>query len=249
MGENTTSQTKTNASSSELQSTATSAAWLLHFRDARPPQEILPVMEENIVKVFSTSTKDGRLAYSAQAKINGAQYTFDLHFEAALPGVNCYSLRIEASWSAMPANSHEYFRKTAGGWIDFWTRSFQRGEPVKAGEGSVELYTRLCDEALQAEARLGSVPAIQQAIVAGMKRGSTFFTAHKEGGTILKWSDGCFIRSDYGESSELKKFADEAEFLKFLRQFYDWDTSRAVYPDKVPDLDAWKLILGKLRSR
>jgi hypothetical protein len=242
-------QTKTNSCASQLQSTATSAAWLLHFRDTRPPQEILAVMEDTITKVFSTSTKDGRLAYSTQAKINGAQYTFDLHFEAALPQTNGYSLRIDASWSAMPASSHDYFRKTVGNWIDFWTRGFKRDEPVEAGEGSVEQYARVCDEALQAEARLGSVAAIQQAIVAGMKHGATFSTAHKEGGTIFKWSDGCFIRSDYGECNDLKKFADETEFLKFLRQFYDSEISRAVYPDKVPELDAWKLILRKLSAR
>jgi len=241
--------TTTNSSVSQLQSTATSAAWLLHFRDARPPQEILSVMEDNITKVFSASPKDGRLAYSTQAKINGALYTFDLRFEAALPQTNCYSLRIDASWSAMPANSHDYFRKTAGSWIDFWTRSFKQGKPVEAGEGSAERYAKLCDEALQAEARLGSVPAIQQTIVAVMKRGATFSTAHKEGGTILKWSDGCFIRSDYGDDPDFKKFADETEFLKSLRLFYDSEISRASYPDKVPDIDAWKLILRKMNLR
>jgi hypothetical protein len=242
-------QTKTNSSVSQLQSTATSAAWLLHFRDTRPPQEILAVMEDNITKVFSTSTKDGRLAYSTQARITGAQYAFDLRFEAALPETNGYSLRTDASWSAMPASSHDYFRKTVGNWIDFWTRGFKHDEPVETSAGSAERYARLCDEALQAEARLGSVPAIQQAIVAGMKRGATFSTAHKEGGTILKWLDGCFICSDYGESSDLKKFADEREFLTFLRQFYDSEVSRAAYPDKVPELDAWKLILRKLNIR
>jgi len=241
-------QTKTNSSVAQLQSTATGAAWLLHFRDTRPPQEILAVMEDNITKVFSTSTEDGRLAYAAQARVTGAQYAFELRFEAALPGVNAYSLRIDSSWSAMPASSHDYFRKTGGGWIDFWTRSFKRDEPVEAGEGSAEQYARLCDEALQSEARLGSVPAIQQIIIAGMKRGATFSTAHKEGGTILKWLDGCFIRSDYGEDPDLKKFADETEFLKSLREFYDFETSRAVYPDKVPEIDAWKLILRKLST-
>ena len=232
-----------------LESTATSAAWLLHFRDARPPQEILAVMEDNLTKVFSTSTQDGRLAYSTQAKINGAQYTFDLRFEAALPQTNCYSLRIDASWSALPANSHDYFRKSAGGWIDFWTRSFKRDKTVEAGEGSPERYAQLREEALQAEARLDSVPAIQQVIVAGMKRGATFSTAHKEGGTILKWSDGRFVRSDYGDCPDLKKFSDETEFLKFLQQFYDWETSSAVYPNKVTDIEAWKLILHKMSTR
>jgi hypothetical protein len=206
-------------------------------------------MEDNLTKVFSTSTKDGRLAYATQARLTGAQYAFELRFEAALPGTNCYSLRVDASWGAMPANSHDYFRKTASGWIDFWTRSFKRDNPVEAGEGSAAQYARIRDEALQAEARLDSAAAIQQAILAGMKRGATFSTAHKEGGTLLKWSDGGFVRSDYGDDPDFKKFADEAEFLTFLRQFYDAETSHAVYPDKVSDFNAWKLIWRKLRSR
>lgn len=233
----------------EKQSTETGASWRLHFQDARPPQEILAALEHDIVKVFSTSTPGGRLVYSTQAKINGAQYQFKLGYEAALPETNGYSLRVEESWSAMPANSHDYFRKSADGWIQFWTRNFKLGEPVAAGEGSAEQYAKIRDEALEAEARLESVPVIQQTIVAAMKRGATFSTAHKEGGTILKWVDGQFIRSDYGEDPDLKKFADETEFLEALHQFYDSETSRAVYPDKVSDLDAWKLILRKLASK
>ena len=40
----------------------------------------------------------------------------------------------------------------------------------------------------------------------------------------------------------------EAEFLEALRKFYDWETSRNVYPEKVSDFVAWKLILRLLRS-
>jgi hypothetical protein len=233
----------------QKQPTETGVSWLLHFRDARPPNEILAALENDIVKVFSASIVGGRLVYSTQAKLKGAQYEFELSYEAALPQTNCYSLRVDESWSAMPANSHDYFRKTADGWIQFWTRDFKLTEPVAAGEGSAERYVKIRDEALQAEARLESVPVIQQAIVAAMKHGATFSTAHKEGGTILKWSDGQFIRSDYGDDPSLKKFADKTDFLAALRQFYDWETSSAVYPDKVSDFDAWKLILRKLGGK
>jgi hypothetical protein len=65
-------EAKTNSSVSQVQSAATGASWLLYFRDARPRQEILAVMEDNITKVFSTSVKDGALAYATTAKINGA---------------------------------------------------------------------------------------------------------------------------------------------------------------------------------
>jgi hypothetical protein len=232
-----------------VQTSETSASWRLDFQDARPPQKILAALERDIVKVFSSSIQDGRLAYSAQAKINGVPYEFELCYEAALPPVNGYSLRVAASWANLPAAHHDYFSKSTDGWINFWTRNFKRCDPMAAEGGSAELYAKLRAEALQAEARLNSVEAIQQIIVAGMKRGATFSTAHKEGGTILRWTDGHFIRSDYGESSDLKKFADETEFLNALRQFYDWETSSAVYPNKASDFDAWKLMLRKLNSK
>ena len=226
-----------------------SARWLMHFQDARPPQEILSGLESDIMKVFSTTAKDGKLAYVTEAKINGAPYQFELRFEAALSKKNAYSLRVDASWGEMPAMHHEYFSKTTDSWIKFWTRDFKRSEPAAAGEGSAERYATVRDEALRAEAQLNSVSAIQQVIVTAMKQGATFSTAHKEGGTILKWAEGRFLRSDYGDDPDLKKFADETEFLKALRQFYDWQTSSAVHPNKVSDIDAWKLILRKLSSR
>jgi hypothetical protein len=231
------------------QTSDTSAAWLLHFRDARPPNEILAALEHDLVKVFSPSTQDGRLAYSTQMKITGAQYQFELRFEAALLLTNCYSLRVDQAWGTSPANTHDYFRNSGDGWIKFWTRNFKLTEPVEPGEGSADRYAKIRDAALQAEAQLDSVPVIQQTIVAGMKRGATFCTAHKEGGSIFKWLDGQFIRSDYGDDPALTKFATETEFLKALHQFYDFETSRAVYPNKVSDFDAWKLILRQLYTK
>jgi hypothetical protein len=231
------------------QTSETSASWLLNFQDARPPQEILSALESDLMKVFSTSTKDGKLTYSTEAKINGPPYQFELRYEAALPKTNVYSLRVDASWGAMPAMHHDYFSKSADSWIKFWTRNFKRSEPAAAGEGSAERYAKVRDDALQAEAQLNPVSSIQQVIVAGMKRGATFSTSHKEGGTIIKWTEGRFIRSDYGDYPDLIKFADEAEFLKALRQFYDWETSSAVHPNKASDLDVWKLILRKLSSK
>ena len=112
------------------QTSETSASWLWNFQDARPPQEILSALEEDIVKVFSTSTQDGRLAYSTQAKINGVPYDFELRFEAAWPEPNGYSLRVAASWAGMKAEHHEYCSKSSDGWIRFWTRNFKQSRSV-----------------------------------------------------------------------------------------------------------------------
>ena len=45
------------------------------------------------------------------------------------------------------------------------------------------------------------------------------------------------------DSLDPKSVHDEASFLAYLRKFYDWQTSSHVYPEKVSELDAWKIIL------
>ncbi len=96
---------------------------------------------------------------------------------------------------------------------------------------------------MTAESHLIDVDAIQQAIVFAMRHGSCFSTAHKEGGTRIRWDGSHFNRQDYGESGETQSFADEAAFLKFLREFYDGEVTRNAYPGPVSDFDAWTLIL------
>ena len=230
-------------------STPVSATWLLHFQDARPPQEIQFQLERALMTLMPPGIEEGKLVCRANPKINGAQYSFLLTYEAALPNTNCYSLRVQASWGHMPPMHHDYFRKTTGSWFELWTRDFQRASPPAIEEGSAQRYREVCQTALDAEAELNSIDAIQQKIAAAMKQDASFFTAHKEGGTNIRWLNGRFVRSDYGESEERNEFASEAEFLKFLRQFYDWETSRNVYPNKVSDFEAWKRILRMLRSK
>ena len=228
-------------------STPVSSGWLLHFRDARAPQEIQFQLESTLMRLMSPSIEEGKLVCRTKAKITGAKYSFLLTYEAALPKTNCYSLRVEASWADMPAMHHDYFRNTSGSWFELWTRDFLRASPPPVDEVSVERYSELSAAALHAEAGLNSVEAIQQQSVSERKRGAWFSTAHKEGGTRIYWENGQFVRSDYGESEERKEFAAEMEFLKFLRGFYDCEISRNS-PGKVSQFEAWKLILRLVQS-
>jgi hypothetical protein len=57
------------------------------------------------------------------------------------------------------------------------------------------------------------------------------------------------VRSDYGECNDLTEYKSEAEFLKFLYEFYEWQTRSDVYPDHLPDFDVWKLILCLQNSK
>jgi hypothetical protein len=228
--------------------TATGAVRLLHFRDRRPPHEIQSALERDLMALLSATLHDGRLVMGARVNVVGAVYLVELRFDAALPLENCYALRVETSWAEQPATHLEYYRKTAGSWFKFWTRGFTAADPPGPEEGSAPRYQALCTAARQAEQAFDTVPAIQQAIVTALKQGARFTTSHKEGGTNLFWNGQNFVRSDYGDDPAHRTFSDEVEFLSALRQFYDWETSRNVHPDRAPELVAWKLILRLVRT-
>ncbi len=228
--------------------TATSAKRHLHFRDHRPPHAVQFALERDLMTLFAASMKDDRLTLTASAKVVGAQYDFELRFEAAMSLINCYSLCVETSWADAAQTHHDYYRKTAGSWFDHWTRDLMPADPPAADAGPSARYREICAASLNAEAHLDSVPALQQAIVAAMKTGARFTTSNKEGDTNIRWNGARFVRIDQGDYPDTVVFSNEMEFLEALRKFYDWETSRNVYPEKVSDLVAWKLMLRLLRT-
>lgn len=127
------------------------------------------------------------------------------------------------------------------------TRPKETNHPPRRRVKSANRFVKRPEEALSAEQHLDSIPRIQIAILDSMKQGASFCVCHKEGGTNIYWRNGGFVRSDYGEEPAQQTFANEQEFLDFLRRFYDWETSKHVYPNKVPEIEAWKLIYRLLR--
>lgn len=228
--------------------TTTSAKRLLHFRDHRPPHGIQFALERDLMTLFDASMNNDRLILTAAARVVGARYDLELRFEAAMPLINCYSLRVETSWADAAATHHDYYRQTADSWFSHWTRDLVPAEPPAADADPSERYQKICLASLNAEAHLDTVPALQQTIVAAMKHGARFTTSHKEGGTNIRWNGEHFVRSDHGDYPDTVVFASESEFLEALRKFYDWETSKNVYPEKVSDFVAWKLILRLLRT-
>lgn len=226
---------------------ATGAERVLHFSDPRPPHEIRFELERLLMTLFKPTMDHGCLTMRADARVAGAQYSVVLRFEAAFLRKNYYSMRVVTSWEQYAATHHDYYRKAAGSWFSLWTRNFARTNPPRQGKSSAERYRQLCEAALSTEQHLDTVPAIQQAILEAMKRGATFATSHKEGGTNLYWRNGAFARTDYGDYPDQQQFSSDDEFLKFLRQFYDWETSKNAHPEKITDFEAWKLIFRLLR--
>jgi len=185
----------------------------------------------------------GKLVLSAETKVNGAVCRLALCFEAALQDTHAYSLRIEIAWDGQSESAREYHQKAAPAWFDLWLRHYTPAQPPAPGAGSRERYEAIVQETLAAESHLIDVPAVQREVLEGLRRGGSYATSHKEGGTRIHFRGGRFVRADYGESDTREAYADEEAFLAFLRRFYDWQTSRGTYPEKVDELTAWKLIL------
>jgi hypothetical protein len=229
--------------------TGTGSSRLLHFRDRRPPHEVQFALERDLMVLFAVMPDDHLLRLSAHAQVIGAPYVFEVRFEAALPEVNCYSLRVDTSWAHQPATHIDYYRSTSDSWFRHWTRDLMMATPTDPAENLPERYRELRDAALQAEAHLDSVAAIQRDIVSAMQRGGTYATSHKEGGTTIYWRHGVFIRSDYGDDPDHINYRDEEEFLQKLRQFCEWDVTRHAGAEKYTDLETWKLIRRRLVIR
>jgi hemoglobin len=220
---------------------------VMHFRDVRPPHEIKFQLERDLMTLFTPSWHEARLAFTASPKVNGLHYHFELSFDASLAGTNAYTLRVGVEGSQLSAADRNQHSDSATSWFKHWTRTFTPAEQATHEAGTAGRYQALAEQALSAESGLTDVASLQQAILHGLRQGATFSTAHKEGSTVIRAAGSGFIRSDYGESELTQRFGSDAEFLDLIRKFYDWETSRSVYPEKVAETVAWKLIYRLLR--
>lgn len=226
---------------------STSATRDIEFLDPRPPQEIQFDLERDLMVRLRGAQSGGHLAFMGTFKVNGAKAQVFLEFMAALRQTNAYLLRISLTWADLPGEQHAYHRQAAEGWFDLWTRWITGAPAPGPNENIPDLYARLATQALDAEAPFSQTGAIHQQILSGLRAGSTFSTAHKEGGTVISWQNGRFIRADYGESRERVVFPDEAALFAFLRNLYHWETGRHCLPAEPSEVDRWTLILRQLR--
>jgi hypothetical protein len=218
----------------------------LPFVDPRSPHQIRCLLERRLMVPFEPRVREGGLEFEATSKCNGLPCRFRLVYVSAREESNFYALHLQMSWSHMPTQYHDYYGKTAQSWFDLWSEGFEgvgTEEPpfLRGAE-----YDARVEEALSAAERLTRVADIQGEILAALRGGATFATAHKEGGTRIRFEGGRYLRIDYGESEARESFAADAEFLAFLRRFFDSETSRGDAPEKFPEEIVWRLILRLL---
>ena len=226
----------------------TRAVQEFHFRDRRPPQEIQWRLEADLMELVAPVAGSVRYTLQTTMRHGTQQFVFHLIFQAALANANCYSFRAELSDPGPRPSTPEELTRTITSWMGFWMRDYAAADPPGAAEGSAARYEQLVQAARTAESHLVDVPSVQQEIIRRMRTGAEFRTAHKEGGTTISFRGGRWSRVDYGEWSTTEHFQVEAQFLSFLRTFFDVEVSRNILPDRVPDEKAWRLILRLLRD-
>ena len=177
-----------------------SLSWQFTFMDLRLPQEIQAALERAVMAPFISDESGKLLRYHADASNMGISYKLTLCFEAALQISNFYRFDCTASWPHLTTTHSDVNRKSSMSWFEFWTSDFELFTASEPVDSVPTLYDLRRDSALQNESQLQSITNIQTAIVAAMKQGATFSTCHKEGGTILSWRSGRYVRSDYGDS-------------------------------------------------
>lgn len=205
----------------------------LHFRDSRPPQEIQFYLERRLMALFEVAAREPKLEWRTTLRMGTEVYRCRLVFEAAFFVTNCYFFHVETDGGRMS-------------WFDFWAQGWKPAQPPNPADNSVARYQKLATQAATAEAHLTDVAAVQREILAALRRGASFSTAHKEGGTNIRYHRGRYVAADYGESSGERTFDSDEAFLAYLRKFFHYQVNQNYRPDAIPELVAWKLILRLL---
>ena len=195
-----------------------------------------------------------RLGYSGSNRPPTLGHDVGLRFEAALPDGNWYRLSI-VSWVPKTWYTEAEFRAYAERGFQHWTQVLKASpEPGPLESASRALYDSRVREAVEEE-RLANQPedmapvrVIQQDVLAALRNGRSFRTAHHEGGTDLGFNGKNFFRSTYGVEESLVEFSSDDEMIDCLRQFYDWDSRKGTYPHRPPELEVWEFIRGQLRQ-
>lgn len=225
-----------------------------YFWDSRNPFAVKFWTEKTTAVLLEREDHDGKLGYGGRAQFPPHFYRVALTFEAAFPDRNLYSLRLAAETPAGWTTA-ERQREDAGRAFRHWLRDAQiTAAPAWSAALTAEAYAGRVRTAVEQEeqARAPQDPApvaeLQAAILQALAAGRHFATAHKEGGTVLRQVGTGFVSQEYGESDERSVFQQPAEFLAYLRNFYDWEARRDTYPHSPPEVEVWRYIQRQLRD-
>lgn len=224
-----------------------------HLVGAHTPQQLQGVIERNCGVVLAPGDGLDDAARAAQLAVGGAAYRLTLRWLGTLSqgehctletasSVSCAATCGPADVDAMLAAE----RRRAESWLQVWTFGLSPGLQPPPGHASTAHRQPVLQAWRDAEAALADVAQLQRLLLQALRGGQRLSTAHKEGGTILRFDGRRFVSADYGESSGVRHFAGEAAFLDHLRRFFDHELTRHAAQLPLPEASAWRLIYRRL---
>jgi len=225
-----------------------------YFWSSRPPFEMKFEMEKTTgVLLARDAAQTAKLTYSGYDNPPIIGREIKLGFEAALPKGNWYSFHLDA-WVPCTWYTEAEFRRNADQAFGYWIHNLQTAPSLGLlDSASQELYDQRVSEAVDEEVRVAGqkedplpIVALQQEILAELRKGKSFRRAHHEGGTTIYFDGKTFVRSEYGEEESVSVLATDDETLDCIRKFYDWESRKDSYPHRPPELEAWRFIQGQL---
>jgi len=225
-----------------------------YFWSSSAPFEAKFEMEKTMGLLLAGGTaQTAQLTYSGSDNPPYIGREVQLRFEAALPDGNWYSLRVTA-WVPRAWYTETEFRGYADRAFGYWIRNLKTAPtPGLLDAASRELYDQRVHEAVDKEARRANaredpapVIALKQEILAALRNGMSFRTAHHEGGTTICFDGKTFVRTEYGEVESLKVLGTDEEALECIMELYDWESRRGSFPHRPPELEVWAFIRQQL---
>lgn len=228
-----------------------------HFWHDQDPFAVKHLIEKMTGTLFQRDAGDaGHLAYAGVHVLGNRKCALRLLFVAVIASRNLYTLQLESTapckWQTQASFLHDLDRM-----CQHWrSQQMLADEDIDWSGASQELLHQRTQESLirelEAAARVedpAPAIAIQHAVLAALRAGRQFHSVNKEGGTVLSFVDGSFIRTDYGDEPRLELFTTNEALFACLRRLYDWAPRRETYPHRPSERDVWRHIEGQLRDR
>jgi hypothetical protein len=196
------------------------------------------------------------LTYRGMSSAGGDSRSVWLRHEAVIDARNLYSLDYECK-AQRKWISEERFQIEAERRFAFLCSKLEVARKIDWSEASAALLDQRRSESIDREESEASViedpvpvAAMQRAVLDALRNGMGVFTAHKEGGTHIFFDGTAFRRLDYGEEPNADEtYSTDEAILSCLRQFFDWEARRPVYPHQPSELAVWTHVMSRLIPR
>jgi hypothetical protein len=229
--------------------------YLTYFWSSSDPFEMKFEIEKTTRMLLARDLAEAvKLTYAGSDNPPVIGRDVQLRFEAALPKGNWYSLHL-AAWVPRTWYTEPEFLGNADNSFGYWIHNLQTAPTLGLLDAaSQELYDQRVHDAVDKEVKRAGekedpapAEAAKQEILAELRNGKSFRTAHHEGGTTIYFDGKTFVHSTYGEEESLTVLGTDEEALASIRQLYDWESRKGSFPHPPPELEVWQFIQRQLR--